>query len=444
MDSKLTNWGWKPGQFTESFDALQRSGFWNVGGEYSMVDQFFAPKMITGGTEKFLDAGTVFFREGELMTRLAAWQSAYLEFRAAKPTAKLKDSDIKAMIARADLMTVNMSRASNASFQQGILSVPTQFLSYPIRLAEQMLGKRLTADEKARAFLTYGLAYGIPVTAGIGVGVWPVFESFRTKLLEKGIDYDDSALKQLFMDGLPAMMLEAITGTKYDLGSRFGPGGSPIIKNLFEGKYLETMFGASGSVIKDAVKVSAPFYYWAISAMNPSDTETYPITVSDLIDVGSVVSTGNQVRIFYNAVFAGEYVTRNNMEVSSKITAAQGFLMAISGTKPQEINDMWSQYASTRHLREHQNAAEKQAIKFFRLGIDAASEGKDAQSIEYFKKAKAHMIMGGFRPDQFAGVMTKAMNGYEDAMDKINFDFLNADPKRIEAWAAKAQRKEQK
>jgi hypothetical protein len=143
-------------------------------------------------------------------------------------------------------------------------------------------------------------------------------------------------------------------------------------------------------------------------------------------------------------VFAGEYVTRNNMEVSSKITAAQGFLMAISGTKPQEINDMWSQYASTRHLREHQNAAEKQAIKFFRLGIDAASEGKDAQSIEYFKKAKAHMIMGGFRPDQFAGVMTKAMNGYEDAMDKINFDFLNADPKRIEAWAAKAQRKEQK
>jgi hypothetical protein len=449
LDAKISSFGipgmehlWKPGQFTESFDALQRSGFWNVGGEYSMVDQFFAPKMIVGGVERALDAGTVFFREGELLTRLAAWNASYLEFRKANPTRKLKDSDIRAMIARADLMTVNMSRASNASFQHGIWSVPSQFLSYPIRLAEQMLGKRLTRDEKARAFLTYGLAYGIPVTAGISTGIIPVYESFRTKLLEKGVDYDDNGLKKLFMDGLPSMILEGITGTKYDLGARFGPGGSPILKNLMDGKYLETLFGASGSAVKDGYKSILPFYYWAMSSMNPSDTETFPITMQDLLDVASTASSGNQLRIFWNGVFGGEYITRNNMEVSSKITPAQGMLMAISGTKPQEIADMWSQYGSNRTLQQHKREAEKQAIKFWRLGIDASGDGKDAQAIKYFTRAKAHLIMGGFRPDEYGEVLGKAWNGYQDAIDTINYDFLNRDPKRIEAWEAKAKRKE--
>lgn len=445
LDSKASSMGyWKPGQFTESFDALQRSGFWNVGGEYSMVDQFFSPKMINNMPERFLDAGTVFFREGELLTRLAAWNASYLEFRKANPTRKLKDADIKTILNRADLMTVNMSRASNASWQQGILSVPSQFLSYPIRLAEQLLGKRLTTEEKARAFLTYSIMYGVPVAAGAGVGVWPVYESFRTKLLEKGIDYDDSIVKKFFMDGLPSLILEGITGTKYDVGSRFGPGGSPIIRNVMDGKYVETLLGASGSAMKDALKTVTPFWYYALNAMNPKSDETYPITWSDLSEVLSTVSTGNQIRTMWNGIFANEYVTRNEMQVSSKITAGQGFLMGLTGTKPQEITDMWSQYGSTRNLRDHQNKAEKEAIKYFRLGIEKASEGKDADSIKYFTKAKVHMILGGFRPDQFSGVMTKAMDGYTDAIDKINMDFINGDPKRIEAWAAKAARKESK
>jgi hypothetical protein len=444
LDSKAAAMGyWKPGQFTESFDALQRSGFWNVGGEYSMVDQFFAPKMITGGVEKFLDAGTVFFREGELLTRLAAWNASYLEFRKANPTAKLTDKNIKAMIARADLMTVNMSRASNASWQHGVASIPTQFLSYPMRLAEQLLGSRLTTAQKSKAFLTYSMMYGVPVAAGAPVALWPVYESVRKAMLEKGIDYDDNVVKQVFMDGIPSMLIEMAAGEKQDFGSRFGPGGSPIIRNVVDGKYLETLFGASGSAARDALKIAAPFWHYAISAMNPSDTGTYPITSSDFTDAFNVISAANQGRIFWNAINSGEYITRNDMDVT-KISGTQGFWTGLTGTKPQSINDMWSQYGSNKDRRDAQNKAEKEAIRFFRRGIDATSEGKDAQAIQYFTKAKVHMIAGGFRPDEYARVMNKALEGYRDAIDTINMDFITGDPKRIEAWAAKAQRKEQK
>jgi hypothetical protein len=121
----------------------------------------------------FLNAGTLFFREGEKSTRLGAWHTAFREFREANPTGPISKDDIGKILQRADLLTVNMSRASNSMLHTGVMSLTTQFLTYQIRLAELFMGSRLgaTTGERTLARLRlmtfYSALYGAPSAIGL-------------------------------------------------------------------------------------------------------------------------------------------------------------------------------------------------------------------------------------------------------------------------------------
>jgi hypothetical protein len=134
---------WLPGEFKEAKNLFSRSGFEHVGNEHMFTDSsnyydFFGSKL-----QGFLDAGSWFFREGERQVRTGAFYTAYREVRdQLTHTGPLTAAEERAVLQRADQLSVNMSRASASMIHKGVFSVPTQFMSYTLRLAEQVWSKR--------------------------------------------------------------------------------------------------------------------------------------------------------------------------------------------------------------------------------------------------------------------------------------------------------------
>jgi hypothetical protein len=132
-----TKLGWKKADFLESYQEFRKTGLYNVEGEVAVRDDYFDPKLFNGVAGKFLDKGTFFFREGERLTRMTAWNAAYREWKKANPGKAIDSQARNEILSRQNLLSVNMTRSSASWWQQGVLSVPTQFFSYQIRLMDQ-------------------------------------------------------------------------------------------------------------------------------------------------------------------------------------------------------------------------------------------------------------------------------------------------------------------
>src|SRR5690606_19216985 len=105
---------YKPGEWLEAYQELQKTGFGHVGGEYSMLNT--QANIIRRGGSAFLEAGKAPFRWGEQNNRFGAWYIAMKEFRTQNPTGKISNADRAKILKRADFLTGNMSNASHSMF----------------------------------------------------------------------------------------------------------------------------------------------------------------------------------------------------------------------------------------------------------------------------------------------------------------------------------------
>jgi len=223
--------------FIESYEALQRTGFQNVGGEYGTWDDFLNPNVANSGLNKMLDNSLMFFKAGERANRLTAWNASYLVWREANPIAVFDNKAIKGVLATADQYTGNMTRASNAGWNQGWASIPSQFFSYQARVMDQMLGGRLSLDQKVKMMAIHSIMYGVPVgTAGLAVGgVLPVSQLTSDLMKKYGIDPDSNVVTSALTHGIPQAMLGMIVGDQHQAPSvsdTLGPHGVDAFYNL--------------------------------------------------------------------------------------------------------------------------------------------------------------------------------------------------------------------
>src|SRR5690606_8579321 len=237
--------GWKADEFKESFEWAQKSGWYRIGREVAVQSDYLDEAMVQGFGSKILEKGKWFFNEGERIVRMAAWNAAYLEWKQANPGKALNGAAAETILNRADLLSVNMTAASNSSWQRGVIGIPTQFFAYQARLAEQFLGKRLTPQEKARAFATYSIVYGIPVAMGAPTALWPMHETIKEWALQNG--YEPEGPLRFLDEGLMSVIVESLAGEQYNVSERYGPGGLPFIEDIISGDttILEALGGVS-------------------------------------------------------------------------------------------------------------------------------------------------------------------------------------------------------
>lgn len=432
--------GWKnPEEFKEAFNAYRQSGMFIVGPEHGFQDALLDARLFKGKFGNFFDKSAFFFNTGERGVRNVAFAAAYLRWRGANPGKVFDNAAKTQVLARADLLTVNMSRASLASWQRGWASAATQFFGYQARLMEQLIGGRLTHAERARALLMYSAVYGIPIASGATIGgVWDLGEDIRMYLQKNNIDYDESML-EAFMDGAVSMGMEFMTGTKYNFPERYGPGGNPMLREILNGdkEILDLFFGVSGSILGDVA--IDPFLRIMFSGVTDSLGEAYPITYDDFLRAARNISSVDQGYNFMMALTAGKFFTKNGEPVGD-VTNFDGF-MRLLGLQPQAFPDMYREGKISKKKRERLEGLRRYAIEKLRAGWSA----DDLDSRDAFDKQAQIYIRAfednGATPDQVHGLISEALKGYETKFEETYTRMMRADPKRYERAIKQLQKR---
>lgn len=417
----------KPGEFMEANKVLERTGFEHVGGEYQLADDQMQHRFVQNEFNNFLDAGQVFFREGEKATRLGAWYTAFREFRHANPTKILNNDDVAGILARADLFTVNMSRASASALNSSIFSLPMQFLSYQVRMAELFLGKRLggTTPERvmarARLLGMYSALYGVP--GALGVTGYPFADSVREAALNKGYVPGDNQFADMVMNGMISWQLAMISGefdykkgTQYDVQGRWGTQGMTFFKeSLRSDKTVWALLGGAGvdTILSTMGKITDPFWQFARQLVTDDEEgNTFKVTPAHLNALLSEASSYDAASRFIYAIHSGRWLNRSENYIED-VSGKDALFRSITGIKSQDQTDVMSMRNIAEHEKNVQKRAEKEIIKDYRRGLDATRDKDYETATTYFTNARARMIAAGIPIERRSQIFANASRNYE-------------------------------
>lgn len=417
----------------ESWYELKKTGYSNVEGEVAFKNDVTDPKVYESTVGNFLDKGTVFFKETERMVRLSGWQAAFREFKQANPGKAIGNLERQKILDRADLLSLNMTRASSAAWQSGIFSVPTQFFAFQARLMEQFLSGgfgnsgRLTRSEKARAFLTYSSLYGIPTGVGATTGVWPWYEEIREQMIARGVNMDNGMV-DAWHEGMISTMLQAATGTEYNVSQRLGPGGLSIFKEIIDGdKTLnDFVFGASGSITGDILKSIYPVMS-SVYDVTRGTGEYKNLAVEDMLDAARNISSVDNATKIVMAWNLGKYISKNNTYIAPT-TTFDSIVGAMTGLTPIAIADAFAKGDILKKQADAKKVLGKDVVKNLQKGFQAAKDQDWDSMKSYNARAAAITQMGGFTPQEASQLTQDAVRG-QSVLETIDSKWFRQAPK---------------
>lgn len=416
----------KKEEFLESYTHFRKAGLHHVEGEVANLDDVLDPKMFTSTGKSWLDKGVFFFREGERLVRYAAWNTAYREWKAANPLAELTNQARNEILTRSNLFGANMTRASSAAWQQGIMSVPSQFYGYPTRLAEQFLGKRLTAAEKAHAFAVYGAMYGVPAALSTASAI-PFYEDMKTYALEKGYDIHNNFFKAA-MEGIPSMMWSVVTGQDTNFAQRYGSNGISAIHDIASGNMSLAKFvlGASGSIVGGMATAFGPLLRSLTDPLR-DENERIPLKMDDFQEAASVLSGVNNTMKAAIGYASQRYTAKHGVYVSD-ITSAEAMNMFF-GLTPRRVTDANMMARSMADTKKDQAAWEKVIVEQYNRALEEGAKGNTQAMDDYLRRAKVYFQAGNFQATQAGQILTKSLKGWESKIDQVQMNFIKNAPK---------------
>lgn len=412
---------WKAGEFKESLEEMSKTGFDRVTGSYAMIDDALGPRVVSNAWGDFLHAGEVFFRSGEAAVRYGAWHTAYREFRDTKPIGRLTDADRASILQRADLLTVNMSRASNSAMHTGILSIPTQFLTYAMRMGELMLGKRITGVEKARILAWQAGLYGVPTS--VGVYGFPFSDMIRSYALENGYQVGEDWMEHMVMEGLPSTIGRLVTGNTYNVGERYGTPGVEWVRDLWsDDKFWKTVFGAAGSKLSNTWANSSGFRrsMWQIAVGDP---DGHKMTLKDFTDIFNEITTKSSIDGFIMAAKTGELMSRKENVLEEDVAWYNALFMKLTGLSPQGVPDAYQKSQSIKNLEKHEKAVGEKIIQNIRRGLRADADGNSELAETYYARAQHWKNLDSVNTDRMSQYIARAARNNETLIEMIDKNF---------------------
>ena len=274
--------------------------------ELQAPQKFGAASTLTGkATEAagtLLDKSTIFFKEGDRVTRIAGMVTAFLEHRAKRPDIDPLSPDAKLWITnREQDLTFRMTTGSRSFIQSGPMRVPTQWLSFSFRALENIVvGRNFTAAERARMFAVMGPMYGL---VGLGAGQMTGYVTEKM-----GYNANDDETVKVFNRvkyGVVDALLSNFLDTETAYAQRVAPLGQiqDTYKKLFEESFFTTLFGPSGEIAGDMLSVASN----ALRAMYGGRTETVR---EDLTQLVRNLSTADKAYKIREIIETGNYRSR--------------------------------------------------------------------------------------------------------------------------------------
>lgn len=454
---------WKPGEFFEARKELARTGFEHVSGEYAILDDQWGHKYFKGDADSFLSAGQQFFKEGERYTRWSAWYTAYKEFREASPIGALTKEDRASILQRADLLTVNMSRASSSALHTGVLSLSTQFLSYQMRLAELFMGKRLGATPfdramaRMRLFGTYAGLYGVP--AAFGLSGLPVSEDFRAAAIDYlGYVPGENWLSSLAMEGIPSLITALVSGegdiTKgnfYNIGDRYGAQGFTQLREALrsDGTWYKILGGAGVSTLVNTITNMDGLTKALVSFLRQdSPDERFKLKLEDVIDAGKEISSVNSAWRLIIAMNTGKWVNKNEQNILP-VSERDAAWMSFTGLSHQEQDDIFTKGNIIKSQEGVYKYAEQKFTTELHRSIEAKEKNNPDQAHDFIRRAFSYLEAAGVPFDRRAEAIAKALHGWEGRAETADFSFylknvpINKQDQRLQTYKNIQKRKYQ-
>lgn len=207
-------------------DNLRSTSLHNI--EDGKLDVFAS--MPKRGLSTAIDKGAFFFNRGEEFARVVSFDIARREWEKLNPGKDfLSKGGMEWIVSKSDDYTMNMTRANLARWQEGVMSIPTQFLQYNIKLLQNIASGLVSGGGKGRGFTRSealkALAGSIAFYGAAGMGVSNMMgEWIPDEVQEKMPSEVKAAIGQgVLAAGLKALV-ESTTGERFDiaLGQRLG------------------------------------------------------------------------------------------------------------------------------------------------------------------------------------------------------------------------------
>lgn len=392
--------------------SVHQSGFMDMDGSHVMIgDNGSASVYGSFGdkAERVKENGRMFFYAAETYNRLVAYRIAWDEVTSAGLKPGMDGFNSK-VLQIADDYSFNMTKESAASWQKGLMSIPTQFWAYNLRMMDHMIGGRFTMAQKGRLIgmnLTLGGVSGIPVAPALYTmltdhfGVEPGTPDFAPENLLSTLDR-----------GLLDRLAFEINGANVRIGEKAGTGEffTNTVKDLFgQGEYgpkpwAEVMGGASYSILKSAGTTGLGLLKYTV-AESGGDMGMDGLAGDEFLKLASEVSTFNNITKAMLAAQYGIYRSKSGTDYPD-IPKTDAFYIAL-GYRPQEI-------ATLGHMMRY-NEKKDEAIK------DAANQLKKWRQQAFnnpddmepnMKKANALIRL---LPEDVRREAIKRANGGEDS-----------------------------
>lgn len=427
LDVIASKMGWKPGELTEAMQELSKTGFEHVGGEYALRDDVMNPKLITYGAKQFLDWGTVFFKEGERNNRIGAWYTAYREYRAENPTGRITNAERQKILTRADMLTVNMSRASSSTLHQGVFSIPTQFLSYQMRLAELFMGSRISNMDRMRMAAWYGGIYGFPTA--FGLSGFPVGDYIRKSAIDHGYDVGQNWITSAIMEGIPSLFGAMVTGAGdikkgnfYNIGERYGIQGFETLREALrsDSTIWKILGGAAWSTMSNTYAQSDGFTSAMMSFLRDDD-QAFPLTPDDFVDLFREISSVHNNWRMIMALNTGKWLSKKGVYLDST-SPANAIFMSLTGLQAQEVSDLNIKGELHVNQQEIEKYAQQKFTTEFRKAIRTRNEDPQL-STQYMKRALAYLNIFDYPQEKRGAAIAQASKDYESLIEQMNWNF---------------------
>lgn len=287
-------------QFVEMTQMLRQDGRMVTG---VSVAELQDDVQMLGMFDNIREKGRFFFNEGELVGRITAHATAYMEFIKKFPDVAPMSQQGRRWIAREqDRLTQSMTGASSSAWQRMPFA---QFLTYSWRITEQIAsgwiggGKKILSNkEKARLGLTHMGIFGV---AGIPAGA-ATFDYFYHKY---GMEIPEQWYTPIRY-GVLDTVLSSIIGTDTAMSNRlaWGTGITDTIRNLASANFMEALAGPVGSVGGDLITNLTNLY--ASVKMGSSE-----MVKADLNNLARQIKSYDMAHNVYWATILGNYYSRS-------------------------------------------------------------------------------------------------------------------------------------
>jgi len=404
-----------PKEAQEMINVANETGVLKVGGEVAMLDHahlsFDTPRTATGAFNWVREKGRFIFNNAEKFNRSIAFSKSWNELRKTKSVEQLKGIEGKEqLMLLTDKYSNSMTQMSQARWQKGGAALPMQFISYPLRMIENILpeavgGSTLWKDQKKFLMGAHLALYG---SAAVPFAQEPMFEMLR------GLGLDPEENKEVFrlaLGGISDAFIAHGLGIDSTQSNRAAIGLFVTdFVNKLQGtdfnqtSFIETIVGAGPSITWDFAEDGASAVMLITKALVSDHA-----TLGDITNIGldainqfarENVQTWNRTSQMIWALNTGAMVSSRSSGKVSDVDFMQSIGLLL-GLRPSEM----SNGLIMKNLQEGRRQFIKdQTVTLKRLHNERmlALQNDDIQKYEEINRSIVILQSGGDRRDNLA------------------------------------------